>query len=201
MKLKIAVAVIAAAVISTVAIADRAEAIPAPTISCADGTITIEKSCAGSFSGNNLGANSDLPSNLFGVSTWGDDITVNNGGTTSLNTVSLTITSGGSTGTWSATGLGNWKNAMLVLKAGNAFSAYHIDLNQFTDNIAYAWNTLGTNRNSQGKAQDLSHASLYVADARESGPSPIPLPAAAWLLLSGIGGLGAMGWRKRRRAA
>lgn len=46
-----------------------------------------------------------------------------------------------------------------------------------------------------GNQPEVSHISFY------NGVAPVPLPAAAWLLLSGIGGLGVMGWRKNRAAA
>jgi hypothetical protein len=53
--------------------------------------------------------------------------------------------------------------------------------------------------NPNGNLFGLSHIAFFNGPAQ--GPNPIPLPAAAWLLLSGMGGLGVMGWRKRRAAA
>jgi hypothetical protein len=46
-----------------------------------------------------------------------------------------------------------------------------------------------------------SSNSLPAAQFKITDVAPIPLPAAAWMLLSAMGGLGALGWRKRRAAA
>ena len=52
-----------------------------------------------------------------------------------------------------------------------------------------------------GTSGGLSHHTQAGDLGGGINPPPIPLPAAAWLLLSGIGGLGVMGWRKRRADA
>ena len=52
-----------------------------------------------------------------------------------------------------------------------------------------------------GNSQKLISYGPYDIGGGTPPPNPIPLPAAAWLLLSGIGGLGVMGWRKRRADA
>ncbi len=43
--------------------------------------------------------------------------------------------------------------------------------------------------------------SYLVFEAEISGPAPVPLPAAAWMLMAGIGGLGAMKRRSKKKAA
>lgn len=49
--------------------------------------------------------------------------------------------------------------------------------------------------NSDGSLRDLSNVELFA----RGDPSVIPLPAAVWLLLGGLGGLAAL--RRRRKAA
>jgi len=39
------------------------------------------------------------------------------------------------------------------------------------------------------------------SDVAVGGPNPIPLPASALFLLSSIGGIGFLGWRRRQGAA
>jgi phospholipase/lecithinase/hemolysin len=44
-------------------------------------------------------------------------------------------------------------------------------------------------------------ADRFIAEFALTAPAPVPLPAAAWMLLAGIGALGAMGAARGRRAA
>lgn len=47
----------------------------------------------------------------------------------------------------------------------------------------------------------LFNGSLEVVSADFETPAPIPLPAAGWMLLAGLGGLGMIGRRKRKSGA
>lgn len=85
---------------------------------------------------------------------------------------------------------------VISLKAANYFSLYYFDAS-FVDATSVMFNTIGTSQNKQGKAQDLSHASLFVAKAGDTPPPPtgVPSPTAA---LAGLGLLGMLAARRRR---
>jgi uncharacterized protein YdbL (DUF1318 family) len=89
----------------------------------------------------------------------------------------LTTTTGTS-GTWDASSLlSQISNPfVIVLKASNHFSAYLFT--SATDGTG-TFNTNGVHTNGGGNsgAAGISHMSIYVTDI-----SPVPVPAAAWLM-------------------
>ncbi len=86
--------------------------------------------------------------------------------------------------TWSFTG-GVFPFMALGLKQGNHFALFQLDP---TKPLSGTWATSGPG----GSTNALSHASAFYV---------IPLPAAGWLLLGGLGALGALGSRRRKQAA
>jgi len=174
---------------------------------CDTSQLTTSDDCAGTYSGNDANQNLD---GLFGQSDWeeiakvdsdqGTDgiltVTANQPAPELLNLVAQVETEedeGATGGGWSVTGWDGWSTVMAVLKGGNSFSAYLLDL---TDTSGQ-WNTLGLAKGNGKPGPGLSHFTLYGIEGQTPPPSTIPLPAAGWLMLGAIGGLGLAARRRK----
>jgi len=100
---------------------------------------------------------------------------------------------GATSGSWSldSLALSAFEQVLFVLKAGPNLAAYLFDIPLAAASGTWATNAL---TGPQGKPQDLSHFSVYV---RGSSVTPIPLPAGAVLLITGLVGLGVFGRRRK----
>jgi hypothetical protein len=184
----LSVSLLAVSAVSLSAVSASAAAIG--TVSCKSGSVTATgfggaTACAGSFSGNDTGAgnplltslNGGLFSSFTGNTTWkllGKSDAANSG---------FTASNGATKGSWSLlqaiTG-----PFVISLKSSTGYSAYFFDGK--TPITSGTFNTLGVSVNKQGKAQALSHASIFVTRVNR-----IPEPATtAALGMVAIGGLG-----------
>ena len=151
---------------------------------------------------NNNGANNDIKDEILAYN--GDtsveqlakiDVT-DNGGQSGSNGAVLaslfTLVNDGSSGSvsfnLSGTGYGL---EYVVLKASDKFALFAWDMNPVSG--AFNWDIAGFITNNGGNTPALSHITFYGGEA----VSDVPLPAAAWLMIAGLGGLGFAGRRKK----
>lgn len=194
--------------IAAMAIAMMVGATSAQAASCGGGigdtdNFTTSTNC-GIFAVANPGGNpnaSDLnAATAFGLTGWldlgGSELETTNGND-SLSNLAFSFTSNATntSGTWS----------LLDGKSFDPTKAYAFALKGATNHIVYLMNTaisMGTWSNAdipaqgRGGAPGLSNVRLMGTGQLINTPQPIPLPAAAWLLLAGLGGLVVL----RRRA-
>lgn len=163
--------------------------------------------CVGQLDGNDAignddGANVDLnnPGNfedgaLFGSTNWSLDTKIEFAEDSSMSTspegilTVSNITSDLFEGEWNVTSWDGIDQAMLLLKGGDGFAAYLLDIGA---GLSGGWTTLALSVGQNDNQPALSHVSLYTT------PAPIPLPAGGLLLITALGGLGIAARRRRK---
>jgi hypothetical protein len=193
-----------ASLIAMSALSLSAMSASAASLSCSNGSVTADgfgaaTACAGSFTGNDTGAKSTLLSNLnnglfsdfVGTAEWslfGKSDDGNNSFTASNNQTS---------GTWQLL-TAITQPFVISFKSANSYSAYLFDGS--TPITSGTFNTLGVSVNGKGKAQALSHASIFIANVtapEEDDNVEVPEPGTmAALGMVAIGGLGVL--RKKK---
>ena len=99
---------------------------------------------------------------------------------------------GGMSGTWSfaADASLTHRPAYMAVKVPSAWALYALD-----GALSGTWSTAGLMTPNGMRQAPVSHISFY------NGAAPVPLPAAGWLLMAGLGGIGAVARRRRGAAA
>ncbi|PQA89116.1 VPLPA-CTERM sorting domain-containing protein [Hyphococcus luteus] len=175
----------------------------AAAVNCSDGTpdvsgnVTPTSACQYSNSATNDSeavVNSEM---FFGYDDWtfdAKDEADNGFGAVDEgpDTVGLIIEGDSEFGSWELTGLSSLDglDVMLVFKDGQTALPGVV--------VAYLVSSLSGEYTSPfykatGALKDISHISVYLRDS----VSEVPLPAAAWLMIAGLGGLGFAGRRKK----
>ncbi len=137
------------------------------------------------FSGNDTNS-IDSSFVMFGMDGWELAAKNDNGDGDQSITYTDAPVNGAKSGTWGISDISAFDKVVVVLKAGGGFGAFLVDV------MSGDW--------SSSKA--LSHSSIYyngtsgTGGGGGGGTTPIPLPAAGWLMLAGLGGIAAMRRRK-----
>ncbi len=158
-----------------------------PPLPCSLGDVSSSVACIGAVNANDS-ASWLNDNNAFGFDDWifaerdeGVPVETIDVGLT----ITPPVTGNALSGTWSLDSdiFSRYEHVVLSLKAGNAFSLYLLS-GDFTSG---SWNIEDWTGNG------LSHSSVYVRNL-----TAVPLPAAVWLLGSGL--LGLMTLTRRRKA-
>lgn len=177
----------------------QASALTMSPFACEVTSVQGATACAGIFEGNNSPQNLN---GLFGVADWGAESKIDDlAGQVSFagTTLSVSNENDGDEDVWGLTGVGAYDSLMFVLKGGNSFSAFLMDITTLSgswDRNSMVTGGANTPVQNRSRGNELSHWSVYVAGNGSPPPSPVPLPAAVWMLLAALGGLGMTRMRK-----
>lgn len=151
---------------------------------CSTSSVSGSTACAGIYEGND--SNQDLDG-LFGVSDWTEILKLDsNGGTETSNGITLIVDSS-SNKTWSVDTYAGNDPVMFVLKGGDSFSAFLMDISV----LSGTWDNQSMLKGNDQPGPDLSHWAIY-----SGGTTVVPLPAAAWLFGSALLGMAGIGYRR-----
>lgn len=152
--------------------------------------------CSSGSGGNSLTATLDMSStaecypgndtptidssfSVFGMSGW--VLAAKNDGADGDGAISYTDApaNGSQSGSWGISSVTGFDKVMVTLKAGNHWGSFLVDT------LSGTWST----------SKGLSHSSIYYIPGTTGGGGGgggvVPLPAAGWMLLAGLGGLAA----------
>lgn len=156
--------------------------------------VSVDSTCV---AGNDLGNGGieDGNQTFFGLDGWAvGDSTDSGAGDGSVQFVNAPVVNATS-GTWSLQSYGGYDPLMIVLKSSTFYAAFLLD--ELVSGLSGTWAITQEQCNRNGcrtNGKELSHASVYY----NGEPSQVPLPAAGFLLLGGLGGLAAL--RRMRKA-
>lgn len=130
---------------------------------------------AACFTQNNDTNTIDMSFEMFNMTGW--KLSDKNDDAAGGNPISFTEapSNGSKSGNWTIDTLAGLSDVVLILKSGKGFGAFLLDLT-VTNPLTGTWES----------SKGLSHASVYY----KGTPTPVPLPAGAALLLTGLAGLG-----------
>jgi hypothetical protein len=144
-----------------------------------------DKGLYGSFNGVEISSPSLAKCDVSGLScSWENGAVAGEDYTSAFN-----VTFGSAKdGSWSFTGGPGLTHtpAYMAVKAATNWALYALD-----GALSGDWSTAGLLTPNGRNQADVSHVSFYNSAA------PIPLPAAGWLMLAGLGSLGALVRRRR----
>ena len=137
---------------------------------------------------------------LFGETNWTQIAKDNDlNGTDSGDAAALTVTGSLISGTLDIADFvfSTYAKVAVVLKSGggNATPDFWVAYDVADINSVYSYTSIFLNNNNSNQ-KNLSHISLYGTGVGPGGGT-IPLPAAGWLLVAGLGGLVAVGRKKK----
>jgi hypothetical protein len=143
-----------------------------------------DKGLYGTFGGREISSPSLAKCDVSGLSCNWENGAVEGEDYTSAFTIDF---GSDKSGTWSFTGNSTLTHlpAYMVVKASTNWALYALDGALFGN-----WSTAGLMTPNGKNQAGVSHVSFYNSAA------PVPLPAAAWLLIAGLGSLGAMARRR-----
>lgn len=172
----------------------------------ASGKLSGSVECAGNTSGGAANPGLSDFNGLFGIDGWVEIAKESSStGGANLDAAGVTFLSDNNnfSGSWSITQsvLNLYTTIAIIMKDGNMAPAptiaYKVDASSFSGiDFAGTWSTPWVN--IHGKENNSLSNVRFIG----SGPAtPIPLPAAGWLLISVFGGLGLANHMRRKRSS